>query len=281
MTRVGATFPKAFAVAKAPNSGLGSYPSSKLAAGSVFERAARIQVLGVDCQGRYHLEHVRRRLIRVLEGSDEEDQMRLPRVRELILAGIIYNRLFAAYPRAAIRVFGPGTWYILPLARPGLGTFPLREYVLRRRLAETISASILQCHHSGRGPHRFSQAVRFKEGAWPLTLTAIKKDKDHAPSKFSNTNILLVYTTVVFFMTHSSLSTFLDIPLHNPYGRNIYLPPLHHIKDRSPNKDSPKHDNIPIHRIRLHRRSRREEAKHKESHQEHQCDDIDCHPRTA
>ena len=213
VTRVGATFPKAFAVAKAPNSGLGSYPFLKLAVGRVFERAARIQVLGVDSQGRYHLEHVRRRLIRVLEGIREEDQMRLPGVRELTLAGIISNRLFAAYPRAAIRVFGPGTWYILALAWPGLGTFPLREYVLQRRLARTISASILHCHRSEREPHRFSQAVTFKEGAWPLTLTAIKKDKDHAPNKFSDTNILSVCNAVGRLLRDSQL------PLNPPRHR--------------------------------------------------------------
>ena len=73
----------------------------------------------------------------------------------------------------------------------------------------------------------------------------------------------------------------LDIPLYNPHRRDVHLPPLQRIKDRSPQKDSPKHDDIPIHRIRLHRCACREKAKYKEGHKKYQRYYIDCHPRTA
>lgn len=60
----------------------------------------------------------------------------------------------------------------------------------------------------------------------------------------------------------------LNVPLHNPDRRNIRLPPLHRIVCRSPQKDPTKHDNVPIHGLRLNRRGGREEAKDKERHQE-------------
>lgn len=73
----------------------------------------------------------------------------------------------------------------------------------------------------------------------------------------------------------------LNIPLHNPHRWNIHLSPLHHVISRRPQKDSPKHGNIPVHRVRLHRRRRREEAKHKKRQEKRQGDDIDGYPRTA
>lgn len=73
----------------------------------------------------------------------------------------------------------------------------------------------------------------------------------------------------------------LDIPLDNPHRRNIHLPPLDHIKSRSPQEHSPKHGNVPIHRLWLHWRRRREEAKHEERQQKHQSDDVDGHAGTA
>lgn len=56
----------------------------------------------------------------------------------------------------------------------------------------------------------------------------------------------------------------LNTPLHNPHRRNIHLPPLNHIKRGRPQENAPKHDDVPIHRVRLHWRGRREEAKYEE-----------------
>ena len=85
-----------------------------------------------------------------------------------------------------------------------------------------------------------------------------------------------------FFFHSAALPPYqLDIPLNNPDRRNIHLPPLHRIKPRSPQKDSSKHDNVPIHRIRLHRCGCGEKAKYKKGHKKHQRYDIDCRPRTA
>ncbi len=67
----------------------------------------------------------------------------------------------------------------------------------------------------------------------------------------------------------------LSIPLHDCHRRNIHLPPLHHIIACSPQRDGPKHQNIPIHRIRLYRRRRRKEAEDEKRNQEHQSNDVD------
>lgn len=87
-------------------------------------------------------------------------------------------------------------------------------------------------------------------------------------------------TTLILSLA-TLLSYPLDIPLNNPDRRNVHLPPLQRIKDRSPQKDSPKHDDVPIHRIRLHWCARREKAKYKKWYKKHQRYYIDCRPRTA
>ena len=66
-----------------------------------------------------------------------------------------------------------------------------------------------------------------------------------------------------------------QIPLHNPHRRHINLPPLNNIIPRRPQKNPPKHDNIPIHRLCHHRRRRREKTKHKQRQQKHKCDGVD------
>lgn len=81
--------------------------------------------------------------------------MRLPGVRELTLAGIISNRLFAAeYSDPELGISRPARGVDLEL-------YLSVNMYCKDGWARTISASILQCHHSGRGPHRFSHAVIF------------------------------------------------------------------------------------------------------------------------
>lgn len=89
-------------------------------------------------------------------------------------------------------------------------------------------------------------------------------------------SLVILFTTTAL---HPSIP--LDIPLHSSHRRYVHLPPLQHIETRSPQENTSKHDNIPVHCVRLHRRRTWEEAKHEERRQKNERDDIDCHPRTA
>lgn len=72
-----------------------------------------------------------------------------------------------------------------------------------------------------------------------------------------------------------------DIPLDDPHGRDIHFPPLDDVKGRRPQKDAAKHDDVPIHRVRLHRPRRREEAKDEKGHEEDERDGVDGRARAA
>ena len=59
-----------------------------------------------------------------------------------------------------------------------------------------------------------------------------------------------------------------DIPLHLPHRRHISLPPVHHVKHIRNQENSAEHGDVPIHRLPIHRRRSREEAKDEERYQE-------------
>ena len=71
------------------------------------------------------------------------------------------------------------------------------------------------------------------------------------------------------------------IPLDNPHGGDIHLPSFDHVKTRRPQEDAPKHDDVPIHSIRLHGCGRGEKAKDEKGHEEDERDGVDGRTRTA
>ena len=75
----------------------------------------------------------------------------------------------------------------------------------------------------------------------------------------------------------SKLFSLLNVSVLNVYWRLVLFMANNDVICRGKQRDSSKHSNVPIHRLRRDRSSGWEKAKNEERNQKHEGDDIDCH----